>query len=88
MKYKNCGVWPQTFYGVEFKPGEVHEVPGYITAKNFIWVKDDVESEKLQKKKVGRPAKSQNVEEETKQPVSSLTLKKDGKDDDESKEKE
>ena len=28
--YKNLSHATKTFYGVTFKPGEVHEVPGYI----------------------------------------------------------
>lgn len=30
LKYKNTSLAVKTFYGVQFKPGEVNEVPGYI----------------------------------------------------------
>ena len=35
MKYINATNTVQTFYGVEFKPGDVKEVPGYINADGF-----------------------------------------------------
>ena len=38
MFYKNNSVVTKTFYGVTFKPGEIKEVPGYITYKNFEFV--------------------------------------------------
>lgn len=34
--YKNIGCIPKTLYGVEFKPGEAKEVPGYVNDPNFI----------------------------------------------------
>lgn len=36
MKYMNMTYTTKTFYGVEFKPGETKEVPGYINAVGFI----------------------------------------------------
>ena len=54
MKYKNYGLVEQEFYGVTFKPGETHEVPGFIAAKNFVAVYDVDQP----KRKVGRPAKT------------------------------
>lgn len=38
--YKNNSSSVKTFYGVEFKPGEVHYVPGYINAKGINRVSD------------------------------------------------
>ena len=35
MKYINATNTVQTFYGVEFKPGDVKDVPGYINADGF-----------------------------------------------------
>ncbi len=35
MKYVNNTYTTKTFYGVEFKPGEEKEVPGYINADGF-----------------------------------------------------
>lgn len=35
MFYKNISNSVKTFYGVEFKPGEIKQVPGYI---NSIWM--------------------------------------------------
>lgn len=34
--YKNMTQFTKTVYGVKFKPGEVHEVPGYINVPGFI----------------------------------------------------
>ena len=69
MKYKNCGYIDRTFYGVTFKPGDIHEVPGYINAQHFIRIgkNEDVsdvvdQSESQPKRKVGRPAKSRQDE--------------------------
>ena len=79
MRYKNCGLVPQSFYGVTFNPGEEHDVPGYITAKNFIKVFDEKASQN-KRKRVGRPPKDQKDQpsvKETKQPVTSLDNKED-----------
>ena len=44
MTYKNLSNTTKTFYGVTFKPGESHDVPGFITNLDFIIV-DTTESE-------------------------------------------
>lgn len=36
MIYKNLSFTTKTFYGVTFKPGEEHEVPGYINYPKFL----------------------------------------------------
>lgn len=36
MKYINATNTVQTFYGVEFKPGDVKDVPGYINVAGFV----------------------------------------------------
>ena len=36
MLYKNISCSAKTFYGVEFKPGEIKEVPGYINHPKMI----------------------------------------------------
>lgn len=36
MIYKNCSGATRTFYGVEFKPGSIHVVPGAINAPHFV----------------------------------------------------
>lgn len=38
MLYKNISYSVKTFYGVEFKPGETKEVPGYINHLKMIVV--------------------------------------------------
>lgn len=38
MIYKNLSSATRAFYGVEFKPGDVKEVPGYINVPHFIRV--------------------------------------------------
>lgn len=40
MIYKNMTNATKTFYGVEFKPGEEHEVAGYINHPKFIRLKE------------------------------------------------
>lgn len=39
-KYRNCSGITRTFYGVQFKPGEVHEVPNAIVNPYFFRVID------------------------------------------------
>lgn len=36
ISYKNMTQFTKTLYGVKFKPGEVHEVPGYINIAGFV----------------------------------------------------
>ena len=36
MIYQNCSFTTKTYYGVEFKPGEAHEVPSAISDPRFI----------------------------------------------------
>jgi hypothetical protein len=36
IKYKNLSSSIKTFYGIKFRPGEVHSVPGPINHKKFI----------------------------------------------------
>ena len=38
MIYKNLSRATKTFYGVTFRPGDVHEVPGYINDPKFVKV--------------------------------------------------
>ena len=38
MLYRNNTYGTYKFYGVEFKPGDVKDVPGYITAVGFVRV--------------------------------------------------
>lgn len=51
-KYKNLGITSKKVYGVMFKPGETHEVSGYINNTNFIRVDEStpVSSNKSQEK--------------------------------------
>lgn len=53
MLYKNTSFTTQTFYGVEFNPGEIKEVPGYINSPNFIKILEPPkEPPKVSKKKL------------------------------------
>lgn len=36
MIYKNLSRTTKTFYGITFKPGESHDVPGYINDPKFV----------------------------------------------------
>lgn len=58
MTYKNLSNTTKTFYGVTFKPGESHDVPGSITNLDFIIVDVvDTESKSTEKKSTTRLAK-------------------------------
>ena len=39
-RYKNLSLATKTFYGVTFKPGDEHTVPGYINLPDFIRIDD------------------------------------------------
>lgn len=65
MFYKNVSRSTKTFYGVEFKPGEIKEVPKYINHRFMVVVSEP----KAEPAKVEQPAqpklnkKSAHVEE-------------------------
>lgn len=40
MVYKNTTLLTKTLYGVEFKPGSTHNVPGYINIPGFVLIKN------------------------------------------------
>lgn len=44
MIYKNITFATKTFYGVEFKPGEIHHVPGYINDSGMMKIDEDIKS--------------------------------------------
>ena len=44
-KYRNCSGITRTFYGVQFKPGEIHEVPNAIVNPYFFRVIDSTTAE-------------------------------------------
>lgn len=46
FRYKNLSLATKTFYGVTFKPGEEHDVPGYINVSKFIRVDNKEVSKK------------------------------------------
>lgn len=52
MIYKNLSHATKTFYGISFKPGEEHEVPGCINDSKFVrlnnFTKTSTESVKLE----------------------------------------
>lgn len=50
MLYKNISCSVKTFYGVEFKPGETKEVPGYINNRKMIAVSELPEVSEKQSK--------------------------------------
>lgn len=65
MIYKNLSRATKTFYGVTFKPGEVHEVPGYINCTKFV----RCSSEKL-------PANSAEADETSESVTEKMTPKR------------
>lgn len=74
MKYCNRSYTAKTFYGVTFKPGEVHSVPGYIDNPKFIRVPDSTPetSDKLVK-----PISKTPVVEDKKQKPATLEKQAD-----------
>lgn len=67
MRYKNCGSATLTFYGIEFKPGQSHSVPGPIMNKNFIRVKDvpTVKKQTVKEFKEVKPASPKRASQST-----------------------
>lgn len=49
MIYKNLSSTTKTFYGVTFKPGEEHDVQGYINYPGFIAMPDSTSTEGAKK---------------------------------------
>lgn len=45
IRYKNLSTSKKTFYDVTFKPGEVHEVPGFINDLYFIQTNEPLTEE-------------------------------------------
>lgn len=41
LYYKNISLATKTFYGVEFKPGEINAVPGFINNSHMMRVNGD-----------------------------------------------
>lgn len=79
MKYKNLGRTTRTFYGVQFKPGEVKDVPGYINAPRFSIVEDETNPVDISKQDVTYKksiAIIPSVEVNTKKPNKKSTNKK------------
>lgn len=58
MLYKNISDCTKTFYGIEFRPSELHEVPGYINDNAFIIVDKPVKDTNDKKSK---PASSKQT---------------------------
>lgn len=59
--YQNTSVVTKRFYGVEFKPGQIHSVPGVITDKSMIRVDSHVQT--VTKKKQVDEVKPSNKEQ-------------------------
>ena len=47
MRYVNSTRATRTFYGIEIKPGEVKEFPGYINVTGFYPVEAEAAAEKI-----------------------------------------
>lgn len=67
MTYKNTSFYSKTFYGVEFKPGEVHSVKGYINHPSFVRVPDDNTSVKAPAKPAEKPVQKADSTPEKKE---------------------
>lgn len=59
MTYQSMAKVPKIFYGVEFKPGEIHDVPGYINDLRFIVATEQSAPNKTAQNK---PAKAKPAE--------------------------
>ncbi len=70
MYYKNVSCFAKTFYGVEFKPGEAKEVPGYVNDKHMIVVDELQKPAKpaAPKKDAAKPSEKSEAPKEDKEP--------------------
>ena len=50
MRYTNTSLATKTFYGVKFKPGETHDVPGCINDSKWIRILESPKSSGTAKK--------------------------------------
>lgn len=62
MLYKNTSFATKTFYGVEFKHGDIKEVPGYINDSKFILITDTSVIAELQQIKSKVRIKSNKID--------------------------
>lgn len=62
MFYQNISRATKTFYGVTFKPGEIHDVPGYINDIGF----ERCAKPKAQPKPEPKPKSQPKVSDESK----------------------
>lgn len=72
MVYKNMSHATKTFYGVTFKPGDQHDVPGYINDPKFVRLENITVSAvtncaPAKKSATTKGSKSKVVKEEAKQ---------------------
>ena len=67
MKYINNGRTARTFYDVEFQPGEIKDVPGYINDKKFFMIPEITEqaAEVAEITEQAAEIKSEQAEEKT-----------------------
>lgn len=63
MLYRNNTYETRTFYGVEFKPGEAKDVPGYINAIGFIREDAFILPEKHERVEDTKPVKTSSAEQ-------------------------
>ena len=71
MRYVNNGYTTKTFYGVEFKPGDEKEVPGYINSDGMFRT-DIFDSSKADEQKADKKAEQATepvAEAETEKPT-------------------
>ena len=61
MLYKNISCSVKTFYGVEFKPGQTKEVPGYINDRKMIAVSERSEESEKQSKPSSEKSKKSSI---------------------------
>ena len=57
FKYQSLSRVTKSFYGVEFEPGSIHDVPGYINDKRFRRLSEE-EAKKLGAPKQATKSKS------------------------------
>lgn len=67
LTYKNVSYVSRTFYGVEFKPGEIHDVKGFINDPAFVRVPEDNTSVKALAKPAEKPVQKADSTPEKKE---------------------
>ena len=86
ITYQNIGASTKTFYGVTFKPGDIHQVSGFINNKYFIRVKPPVEEKPVETKVETKETKVETKEKKSETKKSDSSKSSNSKSEDKSSE--